>query len=194
MLQELLGIRVGILEELHNDHQEVADLLGRILASHRAEERATLFGEMRAKLVAHAQAEAKVLYARMEKDGEESRRFALEGDVEHEIVEAQLTALARARSPERDEWLARVKVLRELVNHHVREEEITGFASARKQFDAAMLEKLGADFRTEKERRLRLPAKKAAAPKAAASGHAYAGAKPKRTGRPTGAAKRAKKR
>ena len=189
MLQEFLGIRAGILEELHTDHQEVADLLERILASHRAEERANLFGDMKVKLLAHSHAEAKVLYDRMKKDGEASRKFALEGDVEHEIVEAQLTALARTRSPERDEWLARVKVLRELVNHHVREEEVTGFASAREQFDEAMLEKLGDEFKTEKQRRLRLPRKKAAAPKGAASGHAYAGAKPKRAG----TAKRAKR-
>jgi hypothetical protein len=43
-------------------------------------------------------------------------------------------------------------VLRELVNHHVKEEESTGFRCARSEFDGEQLEKLAEQFRRQKEK------------------------------------------
>jgi hemerythrin-like domain-containing protein len=42
--------------------------------------------------------------------------------------------------------------LRELVNHHVKEEEDTDFTCANREFDSAQLEKLGEQFRRQKEK------------------------------------------
>jgi hemerythrin superfamily protein len=155
MLKEILGIREGILEDLHNDHQEVSALIERILAARSHERRATLFKEMKAKLLAHAEAEERVLYRRMTKSAdEEVRRFALEGLVEHEAVENQLDRLSRSTAKDGEAWTARLTVLRELIGHHVREEESTGFADARKEFDGERLRELGEEFRREKERLL----------------------------------------
>jgi hemerythrin-like domain-containing protein len=41
-----------------------------------------------------------------------------------------------------------------LVNHHVKEEESTGFSCARSEFDSEMLDKLGEQFRRQKEKLL----------------------------------------
>ncbi len=154
MLKEMLGVRTGILEILHNDHEEVSALLARILET-SGKERGELFREMKAKLLAHAKAEAKVLYRKLERsEDEKPRQFAREGDVEHELVESQLEELSRARSKDGEPWTARLTVLQELVRHHVREEEGRGFASARQEFDDEALEKLGEQFEREKEKLL----------------------------------------
>lgn len=155
MLKELLGINSGILADLHADHEEVAGLMERIVAAHTHAQRNELFKEMKAKLLAHAQAEAKVLYRKMEKSAEDdTRKFAFEAEVEHQLVEEQLDELSRGRNKESEPWTARFTVLKELVEHHVREEEGEGFSDVRKEFDGETLEKLGAQFRKEKEKLL----------------------------------------
>ena len=54
MLKEVLGVREGILADLHRDHEEVSSLLTRIVESKGNRERGELFREMMDKLLAHA--------------------------------------------------------------------------------------------------------------------------------------------
>jgi hemerythrin-like domain-containing protein len=151
----MFGMPQGILEELHQDHQEVSGLIEQILQTGEAKERNSMFKELMSKLLAHSHAEQGVLYRKMEKsDDEKVRRFAYEGDNEHHIVEQQLQQMSRARNKASEQWTAQATVLRELVNHHVKEEEDTGFGCARREFDAETLEKLGEQFRRQKEKLL----------------------------------------
>src|ERR1044071_5694638 len=99
-------------------------------------------------LLAHAHAEQNVLYKKMEKsDDEKARSFALEGTNEHQLVETQLQQMSRARNKTSEQWTAHLKVLRDLVEHHVKEEESTGFSCARREFDGEALAQLGEQFR-----------------------------------------------
>ena len=76
MIREMLGIAEGILQDLHNDHNEVAALLEHIGDSENGAERSALFKEMSTKLLAHAKAEQEVLYTRMQNSpNEESRHI-----------------------------------------------------------------------------------------------------------------------
>jgi hemerythrin-like domain-containing protein len=153
MLKEMLGMAEGILQDLHNDHEEVSGLLEKLLNTEESAERAPLFKEMMNMLLAHSKAEQNVLYKKMEKsDDEKSRKFALEGTNEHQIVEQQLQQMAKARNKAGEQWTAQLTVLRELVNHHVKEEESTGFSCARSEFDREQLEKFGEQFRRQKEK------------------------------------------
>jgi hemerythrin superfamily protein len=155
MLKEMLGVREGILADLHNDHQEVSSLLKRILDTSDNHERGALFREMMGKLLAHAKAERKILYRKLEKSEDpEVRKFAFEGEVEHEVVETQLQELARARNKESEQWTARLTFLQEAVEKHVEEEESTGFSCAHEAFDSDELQRLGEQFRREKEKPL----------------------------------------
>lgn len=145
----------GILQDLHRDHQEVAGLLDQMMKSDDGQERAAIFKKMMSELLAHSHAEQSVLYRRMEKsDDENVRGFAYEGDNEHRIVEAQLQQMARARNKAGEQWSAQLQVLQELVSHHIKEEESTGFSCARSEFDAATLQTLGEQFRRQKEKLL----------------------------------------
>jgi hemerythrin-like domain-containing protein len=153
MLKELLGMPEGILKDLHEDHEEVSGLIEQMLKSEDSKERTAIFKEMMAKLLAHSHAEQNVLYKKMEKsEDEESRSFVYEGENEHQIVEQQLQQMSRARNKASEQWTAQATVLKELVNHHVKEEESTGFSCARKEFDSEMLDKLGDQFRKQKEK------------------------------------------
>jgi len=155
MLKELLGMPEGILKDLHQDHQEVSELIEQLLQTEESKERTPLFKEIMSKLLAHSQAEQNVLYKKMEKSkDEETRSFAFEGDNEHLIVEQQLKQMSRARNKASEQWTAQATVLKELVNHHVKEEEGTGFTCARREFDSEELEKLGEQFRQQKEKLL----------------------------------------
>jgi hypothetical protein len=151
MIREMLGIAEGILQDLHNDHSEVASLMDRIMESEDGAERTALFEEMNTKLLAHAHAEQEVLYRPLEaSQSEASRSFALEGTNEHQIVERQLQKLSAAGDKTSEQWTAEMKVLSELVEHHVEEEESTGFSCAREDFGKDELEAMAQRFQTRK--------------------------------------------
>ena len=151
MIREMLGIAEGILQDLHNDHSEVASLMDRIMEGEDGAQREALFEEMKTKLLAHAHAEQEVLYRRLEaSQSEASRSFAHEGTNEHQIVERQLQKMSADGSKTSEQWTAELKVLRELVDHHVEEEESTGFSCARHDFEKDELEAMAQRFQSRK--------------------------------------------
>jgi hemerythrin superfamily protein len=145
----------GILNDLHQDHEEVSGLIEQMIQTEDGKERGTIFKEMMRKLLAHSHAEQAVLYKRMEKsENEESRTFAYEGENEHQLVETQLQQMARARNKASEQWTAQASVLKDLIEHHVEEEEDTGFSCAQSEFDGEALEKMGDQFRKQKQKLL----------------------------------------
>ena len=145
----------GILNDLHEDHEEVSGLIEQMIKTEDGKERGAIFKEMMSKLLAHSHAEQNVLYKKMEKsENEKSRTFAYEGENEHQIVEQQLQQMARARNKASEQWTAQASVLQDLIEHHVEEEESTGFSCARSEFDGEALEKMADQFRKQKEKLL----------------------------------------
>ena len=155
MIKEMLGMNEGILTDLHEDHEKVSGLIEQMIQTEDGKERGAIFKEVMGELLAHSHAEQNVLYKKMEKsESDKSRSFAYEGENEHQIVEQQLQQMSRARNKASEQWTAQATVLKELVNHHVKEEESTGFSCARSDFDSETLEKLGGQFRRQKEKLL----------------------------------------
>jgi hemerythrin superfamily protein len=138
-----------ILETLQTDHRQVKELLKTILSTDDAKKRGDLFKQFRTELTSHSRAEEKVLYRRMEKS-EEGKDDALEGAVEHQVVDRLIEDLSRSRSVGSDKWTARCTVLQELLRHHIDEEEGEFFKIARKFFDRDTLDKMGTAFTAEK--------------------------------------------
>ncbi len=66
------------------------------------------------------------------------------------MVETQLQKMS-AGDKMSEQWMAEVKVLDDLVDHHVDEEEGTGFSCARDDFSKDQLEAMGVQFRRRKE-------------------------------------------
>lgn len=111
-----------ILNALKADHDELKGMLKAILATKDGKKRSVLFAPFKSKLMAHSRAEETAFYRPLEKT-EEGKTEALEGTVEHEIVDRLLADLAAVRQPETETWTARCSVLQELLEHHIDEEE-----------------------------------------------------------------------
>lgn len=103
------------------------------------------FEEFSALLEAHAKPEEKSLYVDMEKkDKGDLRTEGMEGDTEHHIAD-RLVQEIRATN-DQDLYRARVKVLAELVEHHIKEEEEDMIPDIRKEFELAERVRIGQHY------------------------------------------------
>lgn len=127
-----------IYELLEDDHREVSSLFEEIEAclEHGERRRArSLFRDLKSKLTAHAKAEQEVFYRPLKELAreEEGEDLAWEGEEEHHVICLLLSELDRLPIDE-EVWPAKIKVLSEIVDHHVEEEENEIFREARKLF------------------------------------------------------------
>jgi hemerythrin-like domain-containing protein len=72
-------------------------------------------------LEGHAKPEELSLYRYMEREDSEIRQSGFEGQAEHEIADRLVQQIEKIS--DEDEWKAQVKVLAEIVEHHIEEEE-----------------------------------------------------------------------
>jgi hemerythrin-like domain-containing protein len=152
MIKEMLGIAEGILQDLYDDHDEAASLLEAIVDSEDQWERNHLFEEMKVKLLTHSDAEDEVLYRRLKVSRHEaSRKFAQEGEREHQLVQQQLQKMSVAGDKMSDAWTEQLTELQKLVDNHIDQEESIGFSCARDEFDKDELETMGTEFRRRKD-------------------------------------------
>jgi hypothetical protein len=136
-------------ELLKNDHKKVSEIFEEI-ESASGKAKTQLFTRLKSELDLHAHIEEKFLYPALE-NKEEARDITLEAYEEHKVVKDLLAELATDRTPE-DEWDAKLKVLRENVEHHVEEEEGELFDKAEDVLTAEQIERLGNEMEAEKAR------------------------------------------
>jgi len=110
-----------IIQLILNDHLPLKALI-EVMKDDEAEypEKLAAFEEFAPTLVAHAKPEEKTWYVDMKKD-DEMVVEGLEGDVEHGLADQLCEELKR--TDDEDMFMAKVKVLAELVEHHIEEEE-----------------------------------------------------------------------
>lgn len=130
------GAESDILDTLKKEHQEVKDLLSELEDASNAATRRSLVKRIKEALVPHTEAEQKVLYkALVDLNGDEDAQVdGYEGYVEHKRAAdtlRELEAVTEAASPKHQ---ATAKVLKELVTHHIKEEEANVWSDARKHF------------------------------------------------------------
>jgi len=135
------------------DHRDVEVLFDQIEAvcDESPEQARDLFTVLADGLLAHARAEQSIVYARFARIPALAEKIR-EAEAEHEAVELLIGQL-RGVEPDAERWLARVMVLRENVQHHVKEEETEVFPVAREQIGDAEAKRLAASFLTAKARR-----------------------------------------
>jgi hemerythrin superfamily protein len=141
-----------ILDTLHTEHDEVQELLEMLVESDNAREQKSLVAKIKAALVPHTKAEEKVVYdAVLALRGKDAKIDGNEGYIEHGLADQTLKKLDKltANSPE---FGATAKVLKELVDHHVQEEERNIWAQVRKNFSDEQREKMNRDFLAAKKR------------------------------------------
>ena len=140
-------------ELLKEDHDTVRDLLKKYeAAGDRAyQTKKGLFEEIKDELEIHSKIEEKIFYPAVKKlrsaDAEEIVDEAIE---EHAIVKRLLEELDGLK-PQDERFDAKMKVLKENVEHHAAEEEDEMFPEARSGMDEARLEELGSEIAEMKE-------------------------------------------
>lgn len=118
------------LNLLKQDHARVKSLFGRFEKARGTEQKARLAATMCSELNVHAQLEEEVFYPAVRQVIEEEELLD-EAQVEHASVK-ELVAQIESTSPENRLFDAKVKVLGEYVNHHVKEEEGEMFREIRR--------------------------------------------------------------
>jgi iron-sulfur cluster repair protein YtfE (RIC family) len=129
--------QIDLLDTLKEEHEQVKELLEKLVDSERAAERKSLLKQIKANLVPHVRAEEKVLYdAIIALKDKEPQQDGEEGYIEHSLADKTLARLEKITNAMSPEFGAAAKVLKELVEHHVREEESNVWSDARKNFSA----------------------------------------------------------
>jgi hypothetical protein len=135
---------------LKTDHEKVSGIFEKLEETTEGAEktREELFMKLKQELDLHAHIEETIFYPVLKK-AEETREITMEGIQEHHVVKVLLRELD-AMSVGSETWTAKLKVLKENVEHHVEEEEGEMFKSAREVLGREQLEELGALMEQEK--------------------------------------------
>ena len=131
---------------LKSDHATVKRLLRELNATteRAVKERERLVAEIERELKTHAQLEEEVFYPAFKVVAENSKAEDMfyEAAEEHHMVDMLLPTLKTA-NPKSHEFGAKAKVLQDLIEHHVKEEEGEMFVKARQLFSDEQLRELG---------------------------------------------------
>ncbi|MEZ5650492.1 MAG: hemerythrin domain-containing protein [Burkholderiaceae bacterium] len=141
---------MDIRECLKNDHRNALEIASKIAESDDGREARALFNELKTELTKHSRAEEQIVYqALIDQGDDEEKMTAYEGTVEHSLVDVLLERLEAGRFGPK--WTAHAKVVKELLEHHIDEEEDEVFSALGDKFDAEALDQLGQKFEKKKE-------------------------------------------
>ncbi|MDB4958334.1 MAG: hemerythrin [Myxococcales bacterium] len=158
---------IDALELLTQQHDELEDLIERIEETDDPDEKTELFTKLADNLAAHATIEEKLFYPSVRSDRTEE--MLLEATEEHLAMKRVLADMLEL-DPEDEHFDAKLKVLRDEVHHHAREEEEAKlFPIVRKSMSEDELAGLGNELMAmfeqviEREPRMQVPAETAEA-------------------------------
>lgn len=138
--------QVDAIKLLKSQHDEVEALFEEYEKAEADGEKLEIFKKIADNLAAHATIEEKVFYPAAYGEGEEDLEDLLREAVEEHLGIKRIIADLVEMQPSDENFDAKVKVLKEQVEHHVEEEEGELFPKAKKELDAADLEVMGAEM------------------------------------------------
>jgi hemerythrin superfamily protein len=146
------GTQKDIFEVLTQEHRLVSGIIEKIEGACEEEnfdDALEAFHVMKRKLSAHAKAEEQVVYPVWKKLSDELADLMGEANEEHQLVHDKLAELSTldAKDPT---WKAKFTVLKDLVEHHVEEEEGEIFTAARDELDDDDAIELAVEFLSAK--------------------------------------------
>lgn len=126
---------MDIFDVISSDHEKVKKILEQMeqTTSRAAKKRETLLEHLNKDLLPHMYAEEQFFYQIL-LDESSDKEVAYEALEEHRAAKAVLMDLEEAPADD-PRWSARLKVLKELIEHHIEEEETTVFDVARSLMD-----------------------------------------------------------
>lgn len=144
---------MDILTKLKQEHREVQALLDELVDSTNAAQSKALLKKIKIALVPHARAEEKVVYDPLRKlKDKEVKQNSEEGYLEHSLADKMLMTLGKTRNANSPEFRAAAKVLRELLNHHIREEESAIWSDVKDNFSDEQRHEMNRRFEAAKKK------------------------------------------
>ncbi len=137
-----------LLDLLKQDHDKVKDLFEQIEGDARMESKEELFDQIEKELELHMEGEEKFFYPVLEKS-EDARDKVLEAYEEHHVAKTVLSEFEDV-DEEDDHWTAKLKVFKELVEHHIQEEEKEIFKMAKKALDRDQIDEITEQIQQQK--------------------------------------------
>ena len=146
------GFQGSIYATLKKEHKEVKELFEQILDDKKPS--MMIFNQIMNALQPHMSGEEKYLYPAIKKanDPKEENAFLVDEAFE-EHKWAKMLAAEICKMDENDEmWLPKVKVLSDMIDHHVEEEEGEVFKAAKKVLSKDEQEEILSQYEQEKKR------------------------------------------
>lgn len=137
---------MNAIELLEADHERVKSILTQLSDSTErgVKKRTELLAKLEVELTLHTQLEEEILYpAFKEAGGKEQAIMYHEAKEEHRAVDSLVLPDLKNTDPGSLEFTGRVKVVKELLEHHIEEEEEEMFKQARQLMKKEELEALG---------------------------------------------------
>ena len=153
MVEKVSGIfkpsEPNAVDLLKADHRKVEELFAKVRENENGDNSST-FKTIKEELDVHAHIEEVIFYPYLLENGDkELERITREGIEEHRQVKAFLAELDGMPGTS-ETFKARLKVLMEDVEHHVKEEEDEMFPLVEDQVEAPTLEAIGRQMEAEK--------------------------------------------
>ncbi|MCA1832961.1 MAG: hemerythrin domain-containing protein [Actinomycetota bacterium] len=137
---------------LQEDHDKMKKIMSDIdsTTERGLKTREELFTTMKEALNVHERVEEEIFYPAL-REHKKAKEIVMEGYEEHRAVDMLLGELESV--PFDDEsWSAKFTVIKENIEHHIKEEENEMFDKARQIFDRAELQELGGAMAARKEK------------------------------------------
>jgi hemerythrin-like domain-containing protein len=141
---------VNAIELLETDHRKVKKLLEELdeTTERGVKTREELLGKIRKEMIVHETVEEEVFYPTLE-EHPKTEDLVKEAFQEHHVADVIFEELARLE-PSDDMWGAKATVLKESIEHHIKEEEERLFPLARRILGETELEELGSEIEDRK--------------------------------------------
>lgn len=137
---------MNAIDLLKADHEKVKGILSQLSEStdRALKKRVDLLDKLEMEITIHTQLEEQILYpAFKEAGGKEEDEMYYEAKEEHRTVDSLVLPDLKNTDPSTPEFAGRVKVVKELLEHHIEEEETEMFPKAKKLLGKAKLDELG---------------------------------------------------
>lgn len=144
---------MNAIDLLQQDHTRVKAILAQLSESTERgiKKRTALLEKLEQEITIHTQLEEKILYPAFKaQGGKEQDVLYFEAKEEHRTVDSLVLPDLKKTDPGSIAFAGRVKVVKELLEHHIEEEEKEMFPQAKKLLGKAKLEELGQQMETMK--------------------------------------------
>lgn len=145
---------MNAIELLIQDHEKLKKLLEQLSSTteRAAKTRTDVLAQIEAELISHTRIEEEIFYpayrGASDKEGVKMFHEAVE---EHRAVNELVLPDLLKTQPDSVQFSGRMKVLKELLEHHIEEEESEMFPDAQKVLNADELTRLGQEMEAKKK-------------------------------------------